>query len=148
MNTKQKEKISPKEYNEFLRDLDLHDVYLKGLKTSIASRDFSGGAMLELGESTEVIDRTADSVTIQVSYSLKAKTKKRKLFDLSAKYYVLFHTRRELPEQFFDKFRVLSLPLQTFPYFRELVNSTISRMGLPPLVLPLRKYLVGGPDTG
>lgn len=135
--------INPQEYNKLLSFINLNDVYLKDLKVALISRDFEGGANLTFSEKSELVENENNCIKIQVYYEIQAKSKRRNLFKLSAQYFVLFNSTQQIPAGFFDIFIKHSLPLQTFPYFRELVNSVISRMGLPPLILPLRKYLIG-----
>ena len=44
-----------------------------------------------------------------------------------------------MTKDYFAIFARVNLPVNTWPYFREFVHSMISRMGLPPVVLPLVK---------
>jgi preprotein translocase subunit SecB len=44
-----------------------------------------------------------------------------------------------MTKDYFGVFVQVNLPVNTWPYFREFVHSTVSRMGLPPVVLPLVK---------
>ena len=43
----------------------------------------------------------------------------------------------QAPEAFFQIFRETSARLHVWPYFREALNNTLVRMGLPPFPLPL-----------
>jgi preprotein translocase subunit SecB len=145
MVSNEKKTLSAPEYNEFLKNIELCDIYLKSQSAEFNSHEISGPAKFEFSESPSIITKEKEKVIIQVLYSLKAKCQKKSLFNLKAKYNVVMLTQKEIPNEFFEIFNKHSLPLHTFPYFRELVNSTISRMGLPPLILPLRKNLIGGP---
>ncbi len=46
-----------------------------------------------------------------------------------------------LSEEFFEFFKSYTLPLQSYPYFRELTHSLTTRTGLSGLILPLRRVL-------
>jgi len=131
-------------YNELLKHVELVDVHLQEIRASLGKWDPSERSILNFKEDFSVIENEADHVCIAVSYQLDAKSKRRNVFNIKARYQVTFKTSKPIPPEFFEMFNKWSLPVQTFPYLRELVNSMISRMGLPPLVLPLRKYLVGG----
>jgi hypothetical protein len=44
-----------------------------------------------------------------------------------------------MTDEMFGVFSKTSLPLNTWPYFREFANSIMTRMGLPGVVLPVLK---------
>ncbi len=136
-------KISPKKYNEYLKHVDIADIYLKDFKSTLSTRIFEGKANLQFKEKINLVSYLEKCAIIENSYLIKAKTGKKNIFKIEATYTVVFTTEKELPKEFFEIYNTHSLPLQTFPYLRELVNSTISKMGLPPLILPLRKHLLG-----
>lgn len=139
-----RERIKPKQYSEFLSQLQLVDIYLSTIKAKLSSNDLSGKNSYNCTEEAKLVQHGEDSATVEIKYSLKAKSGQRKILHVDAGYSVKFSMTKEIPEDFFILYNEYSLPLQTFPYFRECVNSMFSRMGLPPLVLPLRKFLVGG----
>lgn len=139
--------MPPEKFNKLLEFLELKNIFVTDLKSSlnlkIASKKLQNNPVLNFSEDSKIIELNDDSATLEVSYKLNAKVKTSKLFDITLKYAVLFEQAQKLPEEFYETYQKLSLPLQTFPYFREYTNSIISRMGLPALILPLRKYLVG-----
>jgi len=97
----------------------------------------------EFNEVSKLSSHEGDFVTIEIDYTLKAKCGRRLIAQINATYALVFSTDKKIPKEFFDIYKQYSLPLQTFPYFRELTNALFSRMGIPPLILPLRKFLVG-----
>jgi len=139
--------MSPKQYNDLLGHIDLIDIHLLDLRASLGRNpSFRDKPILEFKEEFSLVQNTNRRVGIEATYFLTAKSQKRKVFGIRAKFAVIFRTDRLIPSEFFDIFDKYSLPLQTFPYLRECANSVVSRMGLPPLVLPLRKYLIGDAD--
>lgn len=50
-------------------------------------------------------------------------------------------------EGYYDVFKEVSLPVNAWPYVREFVQSTMMRMGWPPLTLPLLKPFGGQTDA-
>lgn len=136
-------KMQPKEYREYLRKIDLANIQLNDVKATLGKVDFSVRPVMNLTEGFKILKNVADHAIIEVSYKVSAKVKRSNVFTVNAKYHVSFVTNEQIPDDFFEIYNQLSLPLQTFPYLRELTNSIISRMGLPPLILPLRKFLVG-----
>lgn len=141
-NKELEKKISPKKYNEYLKHVDIADIYLKDFKSTLSTRIFEGKANLQFEETVKLISYREKYAIMENSYLIKAKTGRKNIFKIEATYTVVFKTEKELPKGFFEIYNTHSLPLQTFPYLRELVNSTISKMGLPPLILPLRKHLL------
>jgi len=139
-------KLKPQEFNELLKHVNLVDVFLSKLRVGLRSRQLTERGQFKVSEKTEIASRDESHVEIKVGYRLSAKSGRSRLFDLDATYTAVFSTSKPIPAEFFEVFNEISLPLQTFPYFRELVNSIVSRMGLPPLILPLRKYLTGRTD--
>jgi preprotein translocase subunit SecB len=143
MSAEKEWRLSPEKYNKLLSRIELRDIALRDVHASCGVGRFEEKVYLSLKESAEIEDRSTDKVTITISYDLKGKYKRRNAFSVKATYAVTFDLNDELPDEFFEIFRQTSLPLYTYPYFRELANSSISRMGLPPLVMPLRRNLVG-----
>ena len=140
-----KKLVPPKKYFMLMKQLVLTSIYLNNVKVKLSSQDLTPGGTFDFKESSSVIELDESHVLIEVAYKLGAKNKLRKnLLSLTANYRVLFNTKQDIPVEFFTIYKEDSLPLQTFPYFRELTNSLFSRCGLPPLILPLRKYLVSG----
>lgn len=144
MNIEQiKQTIPPAKYNEYLKYIDLEDVYLKQIKGNLGTKELSAQVNLSFNEKALLLELKDDYAKVRMNYQIKAKHGQKIIFNLSAEYLIVFHLAHRIPAEFFELYNKYSLPLQTFPYFRELVNSMISRMGLPSLVLPLRKFLIG-----
>jgi len=135
-------KMSSEKYSELLKCVDLHDIYLRSSKVDVNKVAFRDKAELQYKEDAKLIELQDTFARIEVNYLLKAKSKRRNVFEISVRFCVDFETKRDIPTEFFDIYNETSLPLQTFPYFREFVQSTVARMGLPPLIIPLRKFLV------
>lgn len=136
-------KISPSQYREMLKHLELRDVFLREINSVLYSRDIEKRAKLNFSENFEILNVENQEALLEAGYELTAKCGRRNIFKIKVKYNIQFVMTESLPEEFFYLYSQHSMPLQTYPYFRELVNSIISRMGLPPLVLGLRKFLVG-----
>ncbi|NMC42382.1 MAG: hypothetical protein GYA46_00540 [candidate division Zixibacteria bacterium] len=137
--------ISKEKYGELLRCIDLHDIYLTDAKMS-ANRDaLLAGANVALSfkEEIKLAHTSQDSARVFVDYSFRGKSGNRIVISIFVRFTVVFQLKSDspFPVEFFDVYNKSSLPFQTFPYFREFVQSTVARMGLPPLVLPLRKSI-------
>jgi hypothetical protein len=137
-----KNSLPPERYAAYLGSLNLDTIILKSASVKLLSNELGERNSFVLKEDYCTVEQLDKTTVVEVTYNLSAKSDKRKLVTVQVKYWVRFLTSEPLPPEFFTIYNAASLPLQTFPYFRELVNSIFSRCGLPPLILPLRKYLV------
>ena len=138
-----KKKITPRQYNEMLRHLALQNIYLKELKASVEMYEWKGQARLDFTDDAKLLRLTEEDATVEVRYVLRATVGQSLIFSMEATYLVTFKLNEAVSDEFFEIYNHYSLPLQTYPYFRELVSSTLSKMDLPRLILPLRNPLVG-----
>jgi hypothetical protein len=65
---------------------------------------------------------------------------------IRADYAVEYASPLPMTDAYFETFRALNLPLNTWPYFREFVHSTLARAGWPPTTLPA--FRVGAGKRG
>ena len=137
-----KNKISPQKYNEILRTVDLTNLYLNETSAKLNQRDWTGAATLNLSEKSELLDSADNKFTIEMNYLLKAQADNKDVVEISAQYIIEFTTDGAPDKDFIELFKIYSLPLHSYPFFREIVNSFVIRMDLPSLILPLRKFLV------
>lgn len=138
-----KELLDPQRYADFLKCLELANIFLKDAKLTVFRHLMEGENSYSFQENASLQQHTDDGAVVEVTYSLTAKSGRRKLAVIKAKYYAIFTMSEKIPAEFFTLYNEYSLPLQTYPYFREYVNGAFSRMGLPSLTLPLRKFLLG-----
>ena len=139
----EKNPISKEEYNEITKGLDLKSITLVDLQASV-DRSSTLEAM-EKGSLTVNIDDDArfepDSIIrVFQSYQISCRTGRKKCLSIKASYELVFLSAEPFTENFFSVFRAGNLPLTVWPYFRELAQDMTTRMGLPPLVLPLLKF--------
>lgn len=139
---KLQEGIPPKEYNRLLNEIELEDLYLSETSATLFKRDWEVDASLDLKENSSLIEIKDNKATMRVNYELLAKSGETLILKINVKYIVTFTFKGEVTENFFKLYSVYSLPIQTYPFFRELINSTVSKMDLPQLWLPLKKNLV------
>lgn len=141
-----KSSLSIEDYSRMLTGMNLVSVYLEKCEGKVdhhatgsafeASRA-SGGVPIDVKESASY---TADGeiVSIRHSYALDAKFKRKPLLRLKAEYVLTFQATTGFDDEFFSMFKEASLPLFTWPYFREYVGSMTGRMELPTLYLGVK----------
>jgi preprotein translocase subunit SecB len=137
--------IDPEKYSRILRDVDLVDIIQKRLRSVLKGTLTDEKKSFQLTESMQVLERSDDQCVLECIFKLKAKSGRRIVAEVEAAYSVFFRLSEAVPREFFVLYNRFSLPMQLFPYFREEVHSRFAKMGLPTLVLPLRKFLV--PDS-
>jgi hypothetical protein len=80
----------------------------------------------------------------QISHSFRYKMVDEsdpKVIIASIEFELLLTFSSDIPinKDIFDIFKILTVPLHSWPYAREFIHSTIVRLGLPPAILPLLK---------
>ena len=147
---KKKKRIAPEDYRKILAGLELIDISLsrsesffnKDLKITFSKLN------VNISDNSNFTLSENGFVDIIQSYKLKA-------FDLESETIFLtvnatFNVRMKSTEpftkDFFDIYKELTLQINTWPYFRELVQNMTSRMNISPLTLPLFKQLPKTPS--
>ena len=137
-----KAKIPPEEYRKILQNIRLDTLYLVELNTKYEEDYISNSLNLEIKEKHKFIQQE-QILKIYYDYKLTAKDDsfEKPALNLKAKYVVKYDIMNEIvvPKEFMDIFSELTLSLLLWTYFRELVNNIIYRMGMPPLVLPMKR---------
>ncbi len=65
--------------------------------------------------------------------------KSKKFLTVKCAYRLIYSSEEEFTEEFFELFKARTLPVNSWPFFRELVNNITARMYIPPITLPLIK---------
>ncbi len=97
------------------------------------------------GKVTVAIDDNAsyknieNGFSVENSYTLTIKNHRKVALKIEATYLIMYSSKSEISDDFFDIYKKFSLPLNIWPYFRELVNTITSKMNIKPLTLPLLK---------
>lgn len=136
------EKDAPgKEYASFIRDLELESLYAERCLFEVKGRMPANPMSIHLRETPQVRDITEDRVVIEHTYRLEIKEKgQKKLFVLiTATFVAAYLTHRQPSDEVLKRFLDRNVRLNTWPFFRELAYSSLTRMNLPPLVLPVLK---------
>jgi hypothetical protein len=133
--------LTPEEYRKILDGIDIVSISLIECSAKIdqnESIDSEKGIKIQNGLNYDISKKI---VNIYRSYTLKANSKKsnKPFLTIKAKFKVALSSKIEVNEEFIKIYSDISLDLNTWPYFREFVYSTSSRMDLPPLTLPLLK---------
>ncbi len=137
-----KPKISPEQYREILKNVRLDSLYLVDLNSKYNEEYVSKSLELDIKEKHSFTQEN-NKLKIFFNYSIIAKEKQaeKPAMTIKCKYVVKYDVLNEveITKDFMDIFSELTVSLLLWTYFRELVNNTIYRMGMPPLILPMRR---------
>lgn len=140
---KTKEKIPPREYSNILKGLSLKQIYLEACSSNVNKKEFTSYKQLAI----TVTDRASfkqddEQLIVTHKYFLTARKeenaedKKHFLFKISVTFTLFFSSEINISKDFFDIFKRRNLPVNSWPYFREFVQSMTQRMNIPPVTLP------------
>ncbi len=131
-------RITPEQFSQFLQEIELQDIILVKARFTRTPLDYkipSGNIEFSLNVDANYRNFEAETV-IEQTYKLKGKTKSRIIVSLEVQYAIRF-TPAIFNDDLFVIYNNMILMKNTFSYFREFVQSQVSRMGFPSLTLPL-----------
>jgi len=134
-------KISPTTYFEMLKGVELEDLFLEECAAQVKKNNVRSGHALGFSWNEDVSHEllSANLLSATHSFELIATTRSKKDFALkiSCRFALTYSSKQEFSAEFLKVFAKRNVRLNTWPYFRELVQSMTQRMNIPPLVLPL-----------
>lgn len=135
-------KPNPEKYREFIEAIELRDIKLIELNTHIVEEQPTTDNTLKVDIKTTNEHKILNNMLIfYVNYILIMKQSKKVVLKIKAKYKVDYELLKkiEIDEKTIDFFSEMNLPLNVWPFFRELCNDITTKMRIPSLVLPLLK---------
>jgi hypothetical protein len=137
-----KPKISPQDYRIILESLELTSIALIESSTKLKEENISKSLALEIDEKS-LFNQNGNTLDISYVYKLSAKGNDipDPAISINAKYSIKYKISKEvtITKDFMKIFTDLTVSMLIWTYFREYVNNTVYRMGMPPLVLGLKK---------
>lgn len=137
---------SPEDYAAFVGQIELTEIWLRSLKV-----ENPHGAATPDRASIQVDDDASWEETEQgfralQHYHLRFQTPNALLAEIEATFGLEFVSTNPMTEPFFSVFRDINLPVNSWPYLRELVATTMGRMGWVAATLPTIKVGTSAPD--
>ena len=130
-----------KTYNELIKTLQLEAIRLQAGKASFAAKfpPPPGEDLPLLFERSAEYKSTEKGFTVRHTYKLDIKRGEpgKRYAQIECSFIVEYRSGKPMTDELFEIFEKVNLPLNTWPYFREFVQNSTVRMGLPPLVLPV-----------
>jgi preprotein translocase subunit SecB len=141
--SQKKTKIDPKRYSEILKQVHLNEIYLDSCSVSQKRQNLIQQKSIEFKIRDKVSYQQDDQrLKVTHNYVLTAKPpdlEKDFALKISVTFCLGYLSKKVIEEDFFDVYKEESLPINSWPYFREFVQSMTQRLSFPPLTLPLLK---------
>ncbi|MBD3386510.1 hypothetical protein GF407_16520 [candidate division KSB1 bacterium] len=132
-------KITPEQYRKIINELELDGIAMIKLNSYIKYENLSPKMNISIKD-TASYQNSDNGFVVENKYTLTSKNKDNIIgIKIEAIYLITFKSINEIDDDFFNVYKSISLPLNVWPFFRELVNSMTSRMSIRPLSLPLIK---------
>ena len=135
----------PKRYSEFIGGLQIVDVRFReaSFRFSAKLRNMEKPPPLSMSIKAKHNALGAKAFEAVQTFKLEGRIKPKTplLVKIKCELVAVYHASVEVTPDLFDIFKDSTLILNTWPYMREFVQSCTLRAGLPPLVLPLAKFV-------
>lgn len=140
-NNMMKFKLSPGEYKNKLVGVELQSISLDSFSATV-KREKLGQSMKTIIDDKRTFEiKENGDVLFMHSFDLinTTSTKKEYAIKLNCLYALVFRSSMQLDNDFWEIFSAVNLHINTWPYFREFVQSATQRMSVYPITLPLLK---------
>jgi hypothetical protein len=132
------EKRARQAYNAFVRQIQIQDIRLVSAKVenldcsyfpSSAEVKWKMAARYEnIEQAFRAYQRYNVVIADEESKEIKAK--------ISVTFCVTYPSKITMNDELFGTFKLVNLPVNTWPYFREFTHNAVLRMGWPPFITP------------
>jgi hypothetical protein len=133
-------KLKPDEYRKILTGISLEHIALKSIKADKNVLSLDGDYSINHKSSFNGFSVENNIIVIPNKHSITfypTNNPRKKDIKIDCTYEVLIKSDLEFTKEFFDIYCEISFPIIIWPYIRELVQSITSRMGIPPLTIPM-----------
>jgi len=132
--------LPPEKYRDILDSIHLLEISLIDVSATVSRSTLLNKEQPKFRiQDNFMIDHAHDFYRLKGAYSVDVPVKGRgkNPLDIKATYSVRFSGPENIPDEFWIVYKEMVLPIQLWPYFRELVQSMTARMNIPPLTLPV-----------
>ncbi len=135
---KQKKVLSFKEYNNFVKQIEIDDIRIVSAQVHIFDYSYfptSAEVKWRIQASYESAEGQFN-VSHRYNVTILDKETKGAKAKISVTFYVSYSSKIPISDDLFAIFKVRNLPLNTWPYLREFVHNATMRMGWPHFIAP------------
>jgi preprotein translocase subunit SecB len=137
-----KAQMDPAEYRKLLKQVELKSIVLDSCSVKTNRDKIAGNMKLDIRNKVDHLledENTSAIITIEYDVTATKTTKKDFALKMSCVYRVMLKSESPITEGFMEIFLNVNIHMNTWPYFREFVQSMLNRIGYPPLTLPFFK---------
>lgn len=133
----EKYKLTPEEYNNILKKIQLSIIGLDSSKTDLKRDLIDEGMNISVTNESEFKnEKKGFSANINLKL-LAINNEKKQVLKIEASYYVFYEASVDVSEDFFEIYKDHGLIINVWPFFREFIFDHTSKMNIKPLTLPL-----------
>jgi len=135
---------TPAEYGEFIRQIELIDIWLVEARV-VNNRGTRAPrrASLAIARTEATWSGTDDGFDIRFPYAVRFTEGDEVHAEIEITFGLHFTSAEPMTDEVFVIFKDVNLPVNVWPFLREFVSTTLGRMGWQPYTLPA--YKIGGP---
>ncbi|MBN1274657.1 MAG: protein-export chaperone SecB [Candidatus Aminicenantes bacterium] len=131
--------ISKEKYRKIINGLELIDIYLINSKSFVEREDIFARTKIRIKNEARYEELEENIVKIFHKYTLigNSTEKRKKVINIESEFCLVYKIKEGFDEEFFNTFKEINLPVNSWPFFREFVFNITARMNIPPLTIPL-----------
>jgi hypothetical protein len=129
--------MDQKAYSDLISSLQLSGVVLSELTAHSKSRDF-GQITLQVHSKFSItcLERNSEGFVAEARLSLSFLKENEEVGNVTCAYCLHYDSNVRLTDELFDEFSKFNVPVNAWPFLRELVMNTTQRFGWPGFILP------------
>lgn len=137
-------KLDPEVYREFITGVELLSLRLISVDAKIDDKYFSHETDVSIKVEDKAKYSDSDrgggfSAFHDYDISLSCEGQEKPYISFKAQFEVIYSSEIAINKKIWDVFKNVNLPLNTWPYVRELFHNTVLRFNHPPVILPAIK---------
>lgn len=138
MGTKQNKVLSRKEYNNFIRQIEIDDIRIVSAQVNILDSSYFPSSAEVKWRMKASYENAEEQFNVSHRYNVTIRDKETNedKAKISVTFYVVYSSKIPINDDLFSIFKERNLPLNTWPYFREFVHNITLRIGWPPFIAP------------
>ena len=131
--------ITPEQYAEFIDQIELRDLWLQNARVLNQHGPFTPEQAAVRFESDASWDTLADGFLAFHQHHVRFEKSDQILAEIDVTFGLAFSSKMPMTDDTFMVFSDVNLPVNTWPFLREFVSTTVGRMGWQAFTLPAFK---------
>ena len=139
--------LEREEYNKLIKCIELKRIVLASLNCQLNSDIYkqqrSGPAKVELKPSFHLKSKDEKTIYAVANFNVNVfdDDENEKIFNIEATFLLIYEMEEKCEDRVIEEFIKRNVPLNAWPYGREIISNLTCKMGLPPLIIGLYKVI-------